>query len=655
MHSAWQTPELIGLIARFLTQREVANCMATCRLLHTQFEQHRWRRFCVPYSKESDLALEAFRTRPTEAEARAIMRNRHHLRSVSVNVFAHLFLKNLCVDEIPRPLSGSLPIGSVQFKPTASSPPRITLPALASTAAPFTALSLPGKDATQSSFSNKTPLLSDSSVVLYPVTKLRKLHVDICQLAKDSRWRALDTTPTTTWVLRLLDTNPLITDLHLPASILVYQWAIESLLNMIINQLPLLEHLTFGKNHLLNVPFEHCPPLLHGLCKHQKLRELHCLFNTTYSNYNHAKYFEVPPRTFVEPSCPPKYFEIPPQRLLTEPSMSLRAVTLPRSDQNVPLAMVLRFLNNCVPFLEDLEVPEFVQPTVLEPLEMLGSSTLQHLRFEHAPHIDPLVSKAALLACKNLKSIRVGFWYDVEFILTCLAQTRTRSLEVINVHDTGFFSSSLVLHFLKEGGAGLQEFSMSRNMQKSGLTFDHVMRGGPWLCLGLRILRLIVCRSVLRPGVGGSDVANSSTKSIPSLLEEGVTMLYQQIGRLAQLEVLDLRYARLNQRDPYEEDYMDDLTFSGGLPFLSELKSLRQLVLISNLWTAMGQCEIEFMADNWPRLEMIAFGTDAKLQDWSSPDFDHWRWLQKQRRGLRLEFLECNDQEVRMPWREDGP
>ncbi|KAK3823053.1 MAG: hypothetical protein J3Q66DRAFT_330751, partial [Benniella sp.] len=652
MHSALQTPELIGLIARFLTQREIANCMATCTLLHSQFEQHRWRRFRVPFTNEGDLdALEALRTRPTGAEARALMRNRHHLRSVSVNVFAHLFLKNLCVDEIPRPLSGSPPIGSVQFKPTASSPPRITLPALASTAAPFTALSLPTKDVIQSSFSSRTSLLSDSSIVLYPVTNLRKLHVDICQLANDSRWRALDTTPTTTWVLRLLDTNPLITHLHLPASTLVYQWAIESLLNMINNQLLLLEHLTFGKNHILNVPFEHCPPLIHGLCKHQKLRELHCLFNTTYSNYNHAKYFEVPQRTFAEPSGPPKYFETPPQRLLTEPSMSLRAVTLPRSDQNVPLAMVLRFLNNCVPFLEDLEVPEFVLPTVLEPLQMLGSSTLQHLRFEQAPHIDSLVSKAAVVACKNLRSIRVRFLYDVEFLLTCLAETRTKTLEVINVHDTGFFSSTLVQHFLQEG-ARLQEFSMSRNMKKSGLRFYHVMRGGQWSCLRLKILRLIVCRSVLgQRQEGDSDVA-SSTKSIPCLLEEGVTMLYQQIGRLAQLEVLDLRYATLNERDPYEEDYMDDLTFSGGLPFLSELKSLRQLVLISNLWTAMGQCEIEFMADNWPRLEMVAFGTDAKRQDWSSPEFDHWRWLEKQRPGLRLVFLECNDQEVWMPWRD---
>jgi hypothetical protein len=314
--------------------------------------------------------------------------------------------------------------------------------------------------------------------------------------------------------------------------------------------------------------------------------------------------------------------------------------------------MVLRFLNNCVPFLEDLEVPEFVLPTVLEPLQMLGSSTLQHLRFEQAPHIDTLVSKAALLACKSLKSIRVGFWYDVEFLLTCLAETRTKTLEVISVYDTGLFSSTLVQHFLQEG-ARLQEFSMSRNMRKSGLRFHQVMGGGQWSCLGLKILRLIVCRSVLgQRQEGGSDVA-SSTKSIPCLLEEGVTMLYQQIGRLAQLEVLDLRYARLNERDPYEEDYMDDLTFSGGLPFLSELKSLRQLILISNLWTAMGQCEIEFMADNWPRLEMVAFGTDAKLQDWSSPEFDHWRWLEKQRPGLRLVFLECNDQEVWMPWRDD--
>ncbi|KAF9939475.1 hypothetical protein BGZ65_010404 [Modicella reniformis] len=691
---------LVGLIAQFLTQRELVNSMSTCRLLHAQFEQYRWRRLFVPtvhedsiHRSEREDVFEALWSRPSGSEARALMRNRHHLRSVSVNIFAHLFLKILSMNEPPRRrTSGSPPVGPAQFKAASPSPPRITLPSSTHTTPPPAVSLLAAGDISPSFVSTlstmvRVPLILDPAPQPLRITNLRTLHIDISHLAEESRWRTRDVIPTTTSVLRLLDTNPLITHLHLPASVLVYQWAIDSLLNIIDNQLLMLVHLTFGNNHMLNVPFEHCPPLLHALCRHKQLKDLHCLFTTTYNNYEHSKFFEIPPRPCAESFRSSRYLQTDPRELLTEPSMSLRAVTLPRSNQSVPLAMVLRFLNNCVPYLEDLEVPEFVQPvaTVLEPLVMLGSSTLQHIRFEQAPHIDESVSKAVLLACETLKSFRAGFLRDVKWIITWLAKTHTRSLEEIKVHDSCFFTSGLIRRLLRDC-THLKEFSMNKNMNKSGLRLHDVMTGR-WSCFGLKILRLIICRSMVRqrdenalenpqedshetmniplvePQEGGygtsvyQDSAEASnggaedarTLSMSCQIVEGVAKLYQQIGRLTQLEILDLRYASLNddRRDPYEEDYATDLTLSGGLQFLSGLTSLRQLVLISDLWTAMGQCEVEFMADNWPKLEVIAFGTAAKMQEWTKSEcFGHWRWLERQRPGLRLVFLECNDQEV---------
>ncbi|KAI8351894.1 hypothetical protein B0O80DRAFT_454951 [Mortierella sp. GBAus27b] len=140
------------------------------------------------------------------------------------------------------------------------------------------------------------------------------------------------------------------------------------------------------------------------------------------------------------------------------------------------------------------------------------------------------------------------------------------------------------------------------------------------------------------------DAAMNDTAAAMSMscgIVESVAKLYQQIGRLTQLEILDLRYNSIG--DPNSVDFMGDLTLAGGLSFLSELKSLRQLVLISDLWTGMGQAEVEFMAECWPRLEVIAFGTSARIQDWNTPTFDHWRWLEKRILGLRLVFLEDDE------------
>ncbi|KAK3805033.1 MAG: hypothetical protein J3Q66DRAFT_423572 [Benniella sp.] len=82
------------------------------------------------------------------------------------------------------------------------------------------------------------------------------------------------------------------------------------------------------------------------------------------------------------------------------------------------------------------------------------------------------------------------------------------------------------------------------------------------------------------------EIANQKSKEV-----------YAQIGRLDKLEELGLGYILAGSA-------MMDLTLEEGwLAELAGLKKLRHFHLLTDLWTSMGQAEVEFMVSNWPKLE----------------------------------------------------
>ncbi|KAG0243049.1 hypothetical protein BG011_003200 [Mortierella polycephala] len=141
----------------------------------------------------------------------------------------------------------------------------------------------------------------------------------------------------------------------------------------------------------------------------------------------------------------------------------------------------------------------------------------------------------------------------------------------------------------------------------------------------MKELYLKLRRGELRPD--GAATGNEKDTSAFA----GSQRLYEQIGRLVDLEVLALGTMDRFQMY-YIEDFTWDLTLSkGGLRNLSGLKKLRKLSLRADFCSKMGQADVEFIDAEWPRLEQIEFGYEQTMID----DTPHWKWLKERRPGLR--------------------
>lgn len=183
----------------------------------------------------------------------------------------------------------------------------------------------------------------------------------------------------------------------------------------------------------------------------------------------------------------------------------------------------------------------------------------------------------------------------------------------------------------------------------------------PWASTRLRTLKLIV-------NIGDTGIIRSPIylRDAPVLLSDDEQLqlsllesLYEQIGLLTELEHLSLSISVLEDDTDDEEEDDDDLTswhryvFPGmltlegdktqGLPgylgLLSGLKKLKTLEGFVNVSTnetiaTMGWREVEWIRDNWPRLERAEF-------------FDAWSdirpcflWLGEQMPGLNMRTLQ---------------
>ena len=164
-----------------------------------------------------------------------------------------------------------------------------------------------------------------------------------------------------------------------------------------------------------------------------------------------------------------------------------------------------------------------------------------------------------------------------------------------------------------------------------------------WVCSELRELSLVLN---LRPK---SELALDEVKVqleaddewLEDDEEELIPMLtervYTRIGGLKKLEILALDMDRSFENNMMESDYAWNLTISSGyLSELAELKCLKRLILGANLWSTMGQAEVEFMYTNWPLLNEITIcGDISQLRA-----LPHWQWLLNKRPQLRLKGSE---------------
>ncbi|KAF9572405.1 hypothetical protein EC968_009979 [Mortierella alpina] len=163
---------------------------------------------------------------------------------------------------------------------------------------------------------------------------------------------------------------------------------------------------------------------------------------------------------------------------------------------------------------------------------------------------------------------------------------------------------------------------------------------GDWVCMDLRELRFTLNRfpltteAVLELEEQVREAMDDNDKESPTqrLLASASKRVYTQIGRLEKLEVLTLDITEGLDTNAVEGDYASDLTLSKGwLGELAGLKNLKVLDLQADLWSKMGQAEVEFISENWPSLTVISLHGCLQLNA-QSP----WLWLLMRRPNLRL-------------------
>jgi len=149
------------------------------------------------------------------------------------------------------------------------------------------------------------------------------------------------------------------------------------------------------------------------------------------------------------------------------------------------------------------------------------------------------------------------------------------------------------------------------------------MVDSPWVCHRLENLKLIIT-GIARPDLRVDQYGEPLTGPLHDGSIQGFElqrMVYQQLGKLTHLQELWLGHDKqdLDDEDNYHrtevegqwrfidpDEQFECLEFSlrSGLDLLSGLKDLRVLNL-DRLQTRMGMSEVQWMAQQWPRLERV--------------------------------------------------
>ncbi|KAG0250122.1 hypothetical protein BG011_008650 [Mortierella polycephala] len=171
------------------------------------------------------------------------------------------------------------------------------------------------------------------------------------------------------------------------------------------------------------------------------------------------------------------------------------------------------------------------------------------------------------------------------------------------------------------------------------LNVDDVAQGDDWGCLGMKELYLKLCRGKLQPE-GAATGNEKDTRAFA-----GSQRLYEQIGRLVDLEILALDYRRgmISQQIATIGGYAWDLTLSkGGLRNLSGLKKLRKLSLRADFYSKMSQADVEFIDAEWPQLEVVEFRNVYSKSSVASLRTQFHRIRALVRHNINLTFVQIN-------------
>ncbi|KAF9966173.1 hypothetical protein BGZ70_003089 [Mortierella alpina] len=326
----------------------------------------------------------------------------------------------------------------------------------------------------------------------------------------------------------------------------------------------------------------------------------------------------------------------------------ITALRLPSKYNDLDNPLPLLLLESNLLDLESCEIPWFdvnANPEKIEQVARNHCSKLKHLICpsfsgydEDGQSVDSFIR-----GCSGIQSFVSRHFVDHEpeseprHILSTLAAQHSDTLEVLKLTECDQATSADQQEILSRCKR-LKRFWVMHSYPDEvniGIKSTDILQGS-WDCmelteLGLTLNRFPELKEVLaHTGAVGEEMVELEYWWL-IMADKSV---YTQIGRLAKLETLVLNIDKSEDTKALPGAYAWDLTLSRGwLRELEGLKSLKVLRLQADLWSKMGQAEVEFIHEHWPVLREIRLcgnGSQPRLQA-------SWRWLLDKRPQLRLD------------------
>ncbi|KAF9180199.1 hypothetical protein BGZ49_005057 [Haplosporangium sp. Z 27] len=379
--------------------------------------------------------------------------------------------------------------------------------------------------------------------------------------------------------------------------------------------------------------FFNCPPTLESLKFYAQIRRT---------------------RSYVEMVNDSKVFEFPDPILREEPLYKLKELRLPVicSPKGYDETSITNILKHC-PVLEHWTGFDFYKEDVNEATRNALSLYCRNIRHVIVPtqnYCDGTTEVLTTLRDLPHNQIETFYWdeldtveaYDAPGIIPQFVHTHSQSLRDIRFEKI-YGIEGMTISAILSTCVSLEVFMLVQEENKSKVTPEELV-ASEWVCQNLQHLELFL-EIQKDEGSDQSDLEN----------KDALGQLYQQIGQMTKLRILDLKrqdtFSELSYRDVLLPRLLTlDDNESGAKGYLSALASLTELRELrgsfiedtSSEYRVMGHLEVQWIVYNWPRLKVAEFLPDGYDM---IPHFEvpaHIQWLKIQKPDLRLSCESVN-------------
>jgi len=445
-------------------------------------------------------------------------------------------------------------------------------------------------------------------------------------------------------MMEILSTNHRLTHIKIEVTLdLLSSHIEERLLEALRQDLPLLQHLFLSNNDtyksdsvaqatkFLNVCFQH-PQLIH----------------LEYRALDHRWYDKPTPDSIAK-----AHFEsllnVLEHTFRTNasseivPGCRLKSLALPHVETGYPESFLIPLLKTHLPELERFDVPILDGPyeDSLEKVVSGYCSKLKHLSgFLENQYRNANATIAVIRGCAKwggLESFEMAYhdYYEETVdpghkLIETLMKYHSTTLEEVHIQSN---ACDMLWNPILTGCPNLKSFRLLPlgTNTRVGVGFSDFTRD-TWAVRNLKELRIHLFQRHYYADM--KEVAVQEANALGEILK--------QIGRLTQLEVLDLAYVHSKYYDWAIDFSLERKWFMG----LSELKQLRCVSMPNSFWMReANQSCMEFMDTNWPRLEEILLRNSDYVGNERHKFFqsDHWQWLRRRKPDLKFVFRSYNE------------